>query len=132
MPKTYSGHRRRQSGTLLMRTCARAAWELIYELSKMASQDKRTQRYRLEKGFFKTAEDGSHLKWKTIRIKRLWVVRLSINRRETRCKNKQSNVNETVSDGCLAMGEGITEKISHFQVRIESTISIPLIGDCDH
>ena len=41
-------------------------------------------------------------------------------------------MNETVSDGCLAMGEDITEKISHFQGRIESTTSIPLIGHCDH
>ena len=53
------------------------------------------QRGRPQIGFFKTLEEGARVKRERIGIKRLWFVRLGINRRATRCKNKQSNVNET-------------------------------------
>ena len=33
-----------------------------------------------------------------------------------------------VSDGCLATGEGTAEKISEFQVGIEPTASVTLVG----
>ena len=64
-------------------------------------------------------KDGNREKRKKIRTRRLWLDRLCINRRATRRKNKQSNVNETLNEGCLAMGE----KISEFQVGIEPTSS---------
>ena len=72
-----------------------------------------------EKRFFETVKDGNREKRKKIRTRRLWLDRLCINRRATRRKNKQSNVNETLNEGCLAMGE----KISEFQVGIEPTSS---------
>ena len=62
----------------------------------MAAQYKRTNMHcRPEKGFFKTLEDGASVKRGRIRTKRFGVVRLCVNRRATRRKKKQSNVNET-------------------------------------
>ena len=64
-------------------------WAQVYEVVKVAAQYKRTQRCRPEKGFFNTMEDGTRVKGKKLRTKRLWVVRLCIKRRATRRKKKK-------------------------------------------
>ena len=74
------------------RSCA---FVLVYEVFKVVAQYKLMQRGRPQIGFFKTLAEGARVKRERIGIKRLWFVRLCINRRATRRKNKQSNVNET-------------------------------------
>ena len=49
--------------------------------------------------------------------------------RNKTCKNYQQNKQEiSVNDGCLAIGEGTTEKISEFQVEIKPTTSRTAVG----
>ena len=109
-----------------MLICARTAWALVYEVFKMTTQIRNVVNPR--KNFFKTLKDGASEKRKRIQTKRLWVDGLCINRKATRRKNKQSNVNETVNDGYLAMGE----KISEFQVGIEPMTSETQLGCSNH
>ena len=103
--------------TLLMRSCAPMVRALLKKFSKCLLI-KKIHNVVIPRKDLLRLEDGTRVKRERNRTKRLWVQLLgwALTEEETDAKknnnnkNKQSNVSE--NDGCLAPGEGTTEKIS--------------------
>ena len=78
-----------------MRSCARTAWALVYEVFKMAAQHKRTQRCRPKKAFLRSRRTELVWKGKGSRSRGCELLGFVSTEEQPDTKNKQSNVNET-------------------------------------
>ena len=78
-----------------MRSCARTAWALVYEVFKMAAPYKHTQRCRPKKAFLRSWRTELVWKGKGSRSRGCELLGFAWTEERPDLKKKQSNVNET-------------------------------------